>query len=183
MGFLSALIPLLAGLTQPLKDYFSYKQQITKAEQDYKLALLQAQAEAAKQEAISQSTDLKNRLEATTKEFKQTTFWLLYAPILFTILFPKQAAEMWGNFNLVPEYFQWLFLSVYSAIWGIPIVKGGYGAITDLLHQRREYKLECKKAQYNRKAVFDTIKALFPQGMSQQQVDLIDRALDAGEQQ
>jgi hypothetical protein len=31
--------------------------------------------------------------------------------------------------------------------------------------------------------VFDTIKALFPQGMSQQQVDLIDRALDAGEQQ
>ncbi len=181
MGFLTLLLPLLAGFTQPLKDYFSYKQQMTKAEQDYKLAVLQGQTEQAKQQMVSDTADLGNRLNSTSQSFKQTTFWLLYVPIIFTIMFPSQAKEMWGNFSLVPEYFQWLFLSVYSAIWGIPIVKGGYGAITDLLQQRRDYKLEVKKAQYNRKAVFDVLKTLFPKGMDQEQVNLIDKALDEGE--
>lgn len=182
MNFLTALLPLLAGFTQPLKDWFSYKRDSAKAEQDYKLAVLQAQAQAAQQQAISDSDQLKSRLDATTQEFKQTTFWLLCVPVLFTMLFPTKAKIMWENFTLIPEWFQWLFMSVYSAIWGLPIVKGGYGAITDLLSARRDYKLEVQKTVYNRKAVFDTIKQMFPNGMNQTQVDLVDRALDAGEQ-
>ena len=181
MGFLVALLPLLAGLTQPLKDWFSYKQQSTKAEQDFRLAVLQSQAEQAKQQAISDSNDLGNRLNATTQAFKQGTFYPLWGVIVFSVCFPKHAEVMWHNFSLIPEWFQWLFLSVYSAIWGLPIVKGGYGAITDLLQARRNYKLEVSKVKYNREAVFSVIKQLFPKGMDQAQVNLIDRALDAGE--
>lgn len=180
-ALLLALAPLLSGITQPLKDWFAYKQQVAQKEQDYKLALLQSQVEAAKSESLAQSSDLKTRLEATTMSFKQSTFWLLFIPIGYSMIFPKQAEIMWHNFSLIPDYFQWLFLSVYSSIWGIPIVKGGYGAVTDLLQTKREYKLQ--KAAIDRKAVFSTLTKLnlFPKGFTQEQVDVIDKALDAGE--
>lgn len=184
MGFLAALVPLLAGITTPLKDWFKYKQDVTKAEQDYKLATIKAQADAVRQESVSSSADLKERLGATSQYFKQTTFWFLCMPIVYTMFFPKEAATMWANFTLVPDFMQWLFMAVYSSIWGIPVIKGGYGAITDLLQSRREFKLSktqiqgdtqvsLAKCSLNEKVLADEIrKALFSRdGMTQAQWD------------
>ncbi len=175
--FLLALVPLFSALTQPLKDWFAFKQQYAKAEQDYKLAVLQTQSTLATQQMVSDTTDLGNRLNATTKDFKQTTFWFLCIPILFTITCPNRAAVMWQNFTLVPEFFQWLFLSVYSSIWGIPIVKGGYGAITELLTARRDFKLQketIKASVINEKTLADELRrTLFTKGMTEAQWNAI----------
>lgn len=176
MNFLTAIIPLLTGITQPIKDWFQYKQDLAKADQAYKLAILNAQAEQAKQELISNTSDLQNRLGATSQEFKQGTFYPLWGVILFSVCFPKQAEVMWQNFSLIPEWFQWLFLSVYSSIWGLPIIKGGYGAITDLLQQRREYKAQITSIKYgiNEDKLAQALrKKLFPSGMNQQQWEAI----------
>lgn len=176
MGFLAALIPLLTGSLSGLKDWFRFKQETTKAQQEYQLATLQAQAEAARQQSISESADLSNRLNATTQAFKQTTFWLVWVPIALTVLFPKKAVEMWNNLALIPEFWYWLLGSMYTAIWALP---KGYEAVDRYIDKKRDYKLEYKKL--DRKVVFDTIKQIFPKGMSADQVKVVDRALDAGE--
>lgn len=182
MPIFTALLSLFSGLIPSIKDYVSYKQQVQQKEQDYKLALLQSQVDMAKSQAIADSNDLKSRLDATSQDFKQETFWLLWIPVVFSVIFPLKAQVMWANFSIMPEWFQWLFLSVYSSIWGIPIVKGGYGAVTDLLSARRDFKLE--KERINRQAVFDSLRHdIFTQGLNQQQVEAVDRALDKGEQQ
>lgn len=176
MGFLAMLLPLLTGSLSGIKDWFNYKQQSVKAQQDYQLATLKAQAEAAQQQAISESADLSNRLNATTQSFKQTTFWLVWVPIALTVLFPKKAVQMWNNLALIPEFWYWLLGSMYTAIWALP---KGYEAVDKYIDKKREYKLEAKKI--DRKVVFDTIKQIFPKGMSAEQVRVVDRALDAGE--
>jgi len=183
MGFLSLLLPILTGSLQGVKDWFSYKKETAKAEQDYKLAVLQAQAEQAKQQAMSDSTDLGNRLGATTQAFKQGSFYPLWGVILFSVCFPKQAEVMWHNFALIPDWFQWLFLSVYSAIWGLPIIKGGYGAITDLLQTRREYKIEKIKA-FSEAKFFNSIKqSIFTKGVTQSQVEAFQKAIKEGQEE
>lgn len=180
MGFLTALLPLLAGITGPIKDYFSYKQDLNQKAQDYKLALLQSQIDTVKSDNVAETTQTQARLSATSQEFKQNTFWLLCVPVILSCIFPTKAAVMWHNFEIIPQWVQWLFLSVYSAIWGIPIAKGGYGAVTDLLSSRRDYKLE--KARIDRVAVFNELKKdLFLKGMTAAQVSIIDKALDEGE--
>lgn len=176
MGFLAALLPLLTGSLSGLKDWFNYKQQSVKAQQEYQLATLKAQAEAARQQSISDSADLNNRLNATSQAFKQTTFWLVWVPIALTVLFPKKAAEMWSNLGLIPEFWYWLLGSMYTAIWALP---KGYEAVDKYIDKRREYKLE--KARINRKAFYDALDPMFPKGKTQGQVDIFEKALDAGE--
>lgn len=179
-ALLTALLPLLGGITQPLKDYFNYKQELQKKEQDYKLALLQSQVDMAKSQNIADSEDLKNRLSATSQAFKQGTFYPLWAIVLFSVLVPSKAELMWHNFGLMPDWFQWLFLSVYSAIWGLPIMKNGYGAITDLLQSRRDFKLQketIRTASINETKLADALrKTIFTKGMTQEQWDAIKQA-------
>ncbi len=176
MWFLTALLPLLTGSLSGIKDWFAYKQQINKADMDFKLAVLQSQAQAAQQQVISDSADLTTRMNATSQAFRQTTFWLVWVPIALTVLFPKRAIEMWSNLKLIPEFWYWLLGSMYTAIWAIP---RGYEAVDRYVDKRRDYKLEAKRL--DRKVVFDTIKQIFPKGMTSDQVSIIDKALDAGE--
>ena len=181
MNILTALLPLLAGITQPLKDWFQYKQDAAKADQAYKLAVLQSQAEQAKQQAVSDTTDLGNRLNATTQEFKQNTFKFILIPLVIQLILPKYAEVMWHNFGLMPEWYQWLIMSVYSSIWGLPVVKGGYGAITDLLQQRRDYKTQIASIKYgiNEDKLAASLRSkLFKQGMTQQQWEAIKESAE-----
>lgn len=186
MGFLAALIPLLAGITSPIKGWFAFKSRAVQLEQEVKLATIKAQAEQVVAEARNESSQVKDRLGATSREFKQTTFWLLYAIVIFSIVLPSKAEVMWHNFALMPEWFQWLFMSVYSAIWGLPIVKGGYGAITDLLQQRgdkrRNFEIEKLKV-FNQTKFFDSLRhTIFKKGLTEAQVEDFKQALMAGDE-
>ena len=177
------LLPLLNGIFGSegiIGKYIQNKKDIQKAEQDYKLAVLTAQTERVSATIAANAAELTTRLTSTSQSFKQTTFYMLIVPVILTMLFPKYAVTMWSNFELMPLWFQNLFISVYSAIWGLPLIKGGYGAVTAALSDRREYKLE--KARINRPAVFDTLrKEIFTQGLTQEQVDDVNKALDEGE--
>lgn len=183
MGALAALLPslfsLLGNFIPSLKDYAAYKQQQLQYQQQYQLALLQAQAAQATQQITADSQDLQYRLNATTPTFKQITFWLVWVPVLYSMFFPVQAQAMWHNFELIPEMFQWLYMGMYASIWGFPLAKGSYGAITDLLMSRWDKKIE--HASVNYKVIFDTLKQLGVfTSYSQEQVDKIQQAIQAG---
>ncbi len=186
MGFLAALLPLLAGFTQPLKDWFTYKQEAAKADRDYKLAALQAQSAQAIQDSIADTTQRSNYLAATSQGFRQGTFYWMSAIILYSIVFPSKAESLWHNFGLIPQWVQYVYVAMLSVTWGLPVAKENIGlmfsSIGRGLEARRDYKLA--KAKINHKIVIDTLKkAWFPHGMTQAQVDLADRALDDGEKE
>lgn len=181
--WLTLLAPILSqifGENGPIGQYLKTKADQAKAAEEYKLATLNAAIEQAKTDA----KQVSDRLNSTSQYFKQSTFWFIALPVVITMFFPNFAATMWHNFTLVPEWFQILFVSVYSSIWGLPIAKeylgGMFKSLGNALDARREYKLE--KARINRDAVFTSLRKLFPRGFSQSQVDEINHALDAGEQ-
>lgn len=182
MGALIALIPsllsLLGNFIPSLKDYANYKQQELQAQQTYQLALLQAQITQAQAEVAADSADLRDRLASTSSSFKQTTFWLIWIPVLFTMMCPQKAAVMWQNFSTIPPMFQWLYMGMYASIWGFPIARGGYGALTDLLSMRWDKQIS--KAAVDRKAIFETLKVAGIFNGTQQQVNDINKAIDAG---
>ena len=177
----SLLIPVLSqifGESGPLGQYFKIKADTISAENNYKLEVLKAQTEQVKSE-VQQVSD---RLRSTSQDFKQLTFWFICVPVVITIcpLTSGFAVIMWHNFTLIPEWFQILFVSIYSSIWGLPIAKeylgGMFKALGNGLEARREYKL-------NRAAIFAQVKSKwFPKGMNQQQVNDLDKAIDSGEQ-
>ncbi len=174
------LISSLLGENGPLGKYFKIKSDTLAAEQNYKLELLKAQTEIVKTEA----QQVSDRLNSTSQEFKQMTFWFICAPVLVTMLAPVFSATMWNNFTLIPEWFQILFVSVYSSIWGLPIAKeylgGMFKSLGSAIEARRDFKLE--KAKLNREVVFAGLRNdIFPSGMTQSQVDGINKALDLGE--
>lgn len=183
----AALIPLLSGIfgeNGPIGQYFKTKAAQVQAEQDYKLAVLKANTEAAIQESVADTTQRANYLGATSQGFRQGTFYWMSAIILYSIVFPSKADSLWHNFGLIPQWVQYVYVAMLSVTWGLPVAKENIGlmfsSIGKGLEARREFKLE--KARINRKVVIDDIrKELFPKGMNQAQVDIFDRALDAGE--
>lgn len=177
---LAAIGTILTILATPIKDYFVQRREEKNKEHELRIAQIQSQTEQLKNSQDNETATVKYRLESTSQSFKQNTFWLLVCPTVLSVVFPNKASLMWANFGLMPEWYQTLFISVYSSIWALPITKDGIGAISSWIDKRREYKLE--KARINRKAVADKLRAKwFPKGMAQQHVVDLDEALDAGE--
>lgn len=183
----TALIPILAqifGENGPIGQYFKNKNAIIQAEQNYKLELLKAQTDKAKAEVEADTTQRANYLGATSSSFRQGTFYWLSALILYSVIFPSKAEQLWHNFGLIPDWVQYVYVAMLSVTWGLPIAKENIGlmfsSIGRAVEARRDYKLE--KAKINRAAVYDVLrKDIFKQGLTQNQVDAVEQALDAGE--
>lgn len=185
---ISALFTGVTGsLGQAVKDYLDYKKQESQNKQEIRLAELNANKEVIISGNQSDTDQRANYLNSVTRNFRQKTFIFLMIPFLVSMIAPEYSKEMWHRFNDIPAEFKQLFFLIYGVIWGLPIAKENFGSLFSAvqrgLEARREYKINKIKATYNRKAVFDTLKALFPKGMNQAQVNLIDKALDAGEQE
>ncbi len=181
------LIPLLStlfGSSGPIGQYFATKSKQVQANEDLALAKIEADKQAIISGNQATTDQTRDKLNATTQQFKQSTFYMIVLPIAYSVFFPTHAHVLWANFELIPVWYRTLFGAVYCTIWGIPLAAGYIGGIFSgiggVLQSGRDYKLE--KARINRDAVFNAVKAKwFPKGMNQQAVDILDNALDAGE--
>ena len=118
------IIPLISsilGENGPVGQYFKSKAAQVQADQEFKLATLNAQTKQIEVEG----QQILDRLNSTSQDFKQSTFWFIAVPVIITMCpwTSSFAVVMWGNFGLIPEWFQILFVSIYSSIWGLPIAK------------------------------------------------------------
>jgi hypothetical protein len=184
LAFFTALLPLLGGFTQPLKDWIAFKREVKLTEQNITLATLNNRLETLKSNNEADTEQRTAYLGATSQKFKEGTYCFVAGIIIFSIFSPTYARVMWENFSLIPDWFRIMFVSMHMAVWGIPVAREQLGpmfaAAGKAIEARREYKLE--KARINREAVFAKMKAKwFPNGMNQQQVNDADSFLDAGE--
>lgn len=178
------LISSLIGEKGPLGQYFKIKSDQVQADQEFKLALLKSQTEASIAQSVADTTQRSNYLNATSSGFRQGTFYWISAIILYSILFPNKAEALWYNFSLIPQWVQYIYLGMLSVTWGLPIAKENIGLMFSSIGRgmsaRRDFKLE--KAKLDRDVIFKGIRNdIFPKGMTQTQVDSINKALDLGE--
>jgi len=183
----TVLAPILAtifGEKGPIGQYLKIKSDIVAAENNYKLAALQAESERIKAEVVADTEQRSNYLGATSRGFRQGIFYWFSAIIAYSIIYPSGAEAMWMNFDKIPEWVRYAYLGMVSVAWGLPVAKEHVGlmfaSITRGIQSRREYKLE--KARLNRDAVHGRIREKwFPKGMSEQQAKDLDGAIDEGE--
>ena len=182
MGVLMVLGSILSTIVPSLAGFFQQQKEIADAEHQLELARITAEAELAKQGMISESRDTRAKLAATTQGFKQWSFLFLMLPILYSVFFPTHALTMWSNLNVVPEWFRTLFAAIYLTIWGIPIAQGWLGGIFSGIGSSFGVGREIKQMKkLNDKAFYASLRSSFG-GLTQTQVNAINKAIDAGSQ-
>lgn len=117
--FLLPIISFLSNLISPLTTFLKNRAEVAAASHQLDMAKLAAATELAKVSVAADAATLTAQLGATSSGFKDVTFVLLMIPIIVTCLFPSAGKDIFHNLSQVPEYYQWLVLSVYGAIWGI----------------------------------------------------------------
>ena len=187
MGFLALLSPLLSGIfgeNGPVGQYFKTKAAQVQAEQEYRLAVLKSNTDSVISGNQATTDQTRDKLNATTQQFKQSTFYLLLLPMAYSVILPAHAQVLWTNFESIPVWYRTLFGAVYCTIWGIPLAAGYLGGIFSgiggVIQNSQNFRLE--KARINRDAVFAKVKSeWYPKGMNQTEVNELNDALDEGE--
>lgn len=178
------IFSFLSSLPGLIGNYFQKKTELeiqkVQTQQAIELATQQAVAEAAK----AQFDLNKTIVNATSSNFKYFTFFMWFGPFMIGTVWPRKAAEIFANLSTMPEWYVQSCMLIMFTVWGIsvsaPVVGNIFSGLSQYFKDRREYKLE--KARINRDAVFSTLRSkMFPNGMNQSQVNIVDEALDKGE--
>lgn len=182
------LIPLLAGLPGLLGKYFSERNALEQAKLDTQKQIELAKQQMAADIAKGQMDLNKTIVQATGSRFKYFTFVMWFGPFMIGIVSPGKAHDIFANLLTMPEWYVQSCMLIMFTVWGIsvsaPVVSGIFSGLGSFFAERKDAKrdFELQKAKINRDAVFNDLRAkLFPKGMNQQEVDIIDHALDEGE--
>lgn len=182
-AILALILPMLSSLPGKIGDYFAGQQQIEKLKQQAQMELQRANIELASEMAKAQLEFQKEALKSTGTYFKYFTFIMWFAPYMLQLVCPAIGHVIFENLAGMPEWYAQSCMTIMFTVWGIsvsaPVVSNIFSNLSGFLADRRQYKLE--KAKIDRKAFFDGIRKLYPQGLSQSQVDVLNKAIDDGE--
>ncbi len=182
-------LPLLTSIFGPeglITQYAKTKADIRQKEQDYKLAVLDGNIKQVTQQIISDSSDVKNRLEATSQGFKQSQWYFFGALIVFSVLLPSKAEIMWHNLNIVPDWIQNTFVAMTLVTWGINPVKNGINWFKDTTStalENRSNRQIAKIKAFNDAKFFESIRKSMGNGIDQRTVDMLNKGITDAEQE
>lgn len=182
------LIPLLAGLPGLIGKYFSEKNALEQARVETERQIEIAKQNMAADIAKGQMDLNKTIVNATGARFKYFTFVMWFGPFMVGTIRPSWSHDIFVNLATMPEWYVQSCMLIMFTVWGIsvsaPVVSGIFTGLGGFFAERKDAKrdFELEKARINRAAVFKDLREhLFPKGMNQQEVDIIDAALDQGE--
>jgi hypothetical protein len=182
-AILAIILPLLAKIPGQIGEYFQTKQEIEKIKLENQRQEVLAQAKLAGEIALANLEFQKVALASTGSMFKYFTFFMWFGPYMSQIIYPPLGKQIFDNMLGMPEWYAQSCVLIMFTIWGIsvsaPVVSNIFTGLGHFFQARRDYKIE--KAKVDRKAFFDGMRKLFPKGMTPQQVEIMDNALDEGE--
>jgi hypothetical protein len=183
VGFLALLGPLLSGLLTPIQNYFSYKQELSKASQELKLAQIAADKEVIISGNKADTDQRSLYINSISQSFRQGTFYWFSAIILYSIIFPSKAQALWNNFELIPQWVQYIYMAMLSVTWGLPIAKENIGllfsSIGTAVAGRREFKIQKLQVINEAKVAEKLRETIFKAGMTQSQWEAVQDAIKA----
>lgn len=165
----TTLLSFASGLISPITQLIKNAGDRAQAAHDLKMAEINAQIESLKTTTQFDYQTLVAQLGATTSNFKDITLFLVMLPVVITCIWPEKGKAIFDNLALIPQYYQYLILSIYGTVWGIKNV---------VLPMSNN---SIKKALINRQQVFSDLKAKMGP-ISQPVVDAVDAVIDDIEQ-
>lgn len=181
IAIFTALLSMLSVIPGKLGDYFKTKQEIEQIKLNTEREIALAQLKAASEMSVAELELSKAALASTSPHFKYFTFFMWFGPFIVGIISPPTAKDIFTNLAGMPEWYVQSCMVIMFTVWGIsvsgPAISNIFSGLGNFFEQRRDFKLE--KAKIDKKAFFEALKAgIFKQGLSQSQVDVIDKALD-----
>lgn len=181
LAIFTALFSLLSSVPGQLGQYFKTKAEIEQVKIQTQKEIALTQLKAATDMSLAETDKSKASLSATSPTFKYFTFFMWFGPFIVGTVAPSYAHDIFTNLGAMPEWYVQSCMVIMFTVWGITVSKDAVaGIFTNLgsfFASRREHKEVM--AKIDRKALFDDLKAgIFKQGMSQSQVDVVEKALD-----
>lgn len=191
----TALIPILSSLfgsSGPIGQYFQTKAQQVQAAADLEMQVEKDKLALSSTIAQAAVDSERNKLMATSQTFKNCVFFMLSAPIVFTIISPTQGKAIFDSLSLVPVPYMQMYFAIIGVIWGLPIcgnvvtmVMTGLQNAFDAHTDRQVTKINAIGAQQTmnleqaKSQIFDIMKqTVHLNGYTQDQVDSMNKVLD-----
>lgn len=181
------LLPLLSTLGGKLGDFFKQKNDLEMARIETARQVEVAKQQMAQEIAKAQLELNKTIVNATGANFKYFTFFMWFGPFMVGTVWPSKGGEIFQNWAGMPDWYVQSCMLIMFTVWGIsvsaPVVSNIFTGLGQFMVGRRDYKLE--KARINRDAVFASLRGsptFKGKGIDQSTVEMVDKALDAGEQ-
>lgn len=182
------LLPFLSTLGGSIGAYFKQKNDLEMQRLETERQIEVAKQQMAADIAKGQIELNKTIVMSTGSYFKYFTFFMWFGPFMIGTVSPQRAHDIFTNWAGMPDWYVQSCVLIMFTVWGIsvsaPVVSNIFAGVGQFMAGRKDAKrdFELEKARINRQAVFDDLrKNLFPKGMNQQEVDIIDKALDEGE--
>ncbi len=176
------LIPLLAQLPGLIGAFFKQKNDILTAKNEADRQVELAKLDLAKEIAVAQLNLNATIVQATSSWFKYFTFFMWFGPFIAGTVYPKIGAEIFNNWEGMPEWYITSCITIMFTVWGISVsanaVNGIFSGLGDFFSARRDYKLNLAKV--DRKAYYDNLR--LKQGyVTGDQVKASEAAFDAAD--
>lgn len=182
------LLPFLSTLGGSIGAFFKQKNDLEMAKIETDRQIEVAKQQMAADIARGQMDLNKTIVMATGSKFKYFTFFMWFGPFIIGTISPSRGHDIFQNWAGMPDWYVQSCMLIMFTVWGIsvsaPVVSNIFTGLGQFMAGRKDAKrdFELEKAKINRQAVFDDLrKNLFPKGMDQQEVQIIDNALDQGE--
>lgn len=165
------LLPILSALPGMIGKYFEQKNAIQTQKLSNELAMEQEKNKLIAQGMVVQGELGQEQIKATSAWFKQLVYCVMLAPAILACVDPIKGQIVFAALGMVPEWYIGLIVTIGLAMWGINSDK-----LQSLIQSRREYSL----AKLDRKVYFDALRRA-KGSLSQQEVDVVTKALDEAE--
>lgn len=167
---LTAITTALSALVGGFNRYQERKQ----AEHAVRIAKLEAEKELSK-EVIRTGLELGTiQVRATGKWFKYLTFVLWFGPFFISTFWPEYAAQIFKNWQVMPEWYSQALIVILFAIWGI---QAGKESIANIFSGLGKYFDNRRRTGINRKLFYDVLRST-KGNITQAEVELYEKALD-----
>lgn len=187
MGIASIIAGLVSGIFGPIVKWAQRRQEMAaQAERDRaaeNLELIKNQGVAEKYESMSSMS----RLKMTGETFKYIMIGMWFYPWVMVQFSQEQATKIFANMAVLPSFYSESCVMIMFAILGIPVgakmATTVFDAVTGYYQGKRDaaYTHEQALAHINRTAVMSSIRKDLGGKLDQKTVDIVNRAINAGD--
>ena len=156
----------------------THYQERKEAEHQVKMAEQKAKSNMA-QAVLKAELELGHvQVKSTGRWFKCVTFFLWIGPFIISSISPEHGAQIFKNWEVMPEWYSQSCLVLIFAVWGIQV---GKPAIMTMFANLGHAFRKRQQLSFNRKIFYDVVRSTSG-NLSEHEVKIYEKAIKAAEE-
>lgn len=187
MGIASVIAGLISSVFGPIVQWAQRRQELAAQAAADKAKL---ELELLKNQGVAEQYEAKaamSRVKMTGEIFKYVMIGMWFYPWIMVQFSQAQAMKIFTNMAALPPFYSESCVMIMFAILGIPVgakmANTVFNAVTGYYQGKRDalYQHEQTLAQIDRDKVFESLRESLGGKLSQQTVDMVNKAINAGD--